>query len=377
MDGPVSAWPADALPSYLRPRIEIVDDQKKVLGTGRDLEQLKQRLQKPKTDPALEPVEWQRAAQKWERFGLTGWSFGDLPDRITVSEGPDLPLYAWPGLEIEDGGVNLRLFRTAESARDASRAGVARLIEFAIHKDLAWIEKDLRALSRLAPLYAVLGPPEELQATALGSVKQYLLAGSAGVLPASEAEFHAAVELARARLPGIAQKLIDQAALILQLRQQIQNRLDGTAVTSQRAKTSANLAQHGPNPVIRASHPLASELAAILPPRFLESIPFDRLPHLPRYLKALQTRIDRAALNPVKDKERALQVAPYQKALTEMKTAARTKEAMQQWEEVRWMIEEYKVSLFAQELGTAMPISAKRLNMKLVELRGYGSEVPS
>jgi ATP-dependent helicase HrpA len=121
-------------------------------------------------------------------------------------------------------------------------------------------------------------------------------------------------------------------------------------------------------------HSLAGELAALLPPRFLEQIPFDRLPHVPRYLKALLTRIERAALNPSKDQERARQIAPYQNAWNQLQsTAPRSPEARQAVEEFRWMIEEFKVSVFAQELGTAFPVSAKRLDEKLARVRQLGA----
>ena len=100
----------------------------------------------------------------------------------------------------------------------------------------------------------------------------------------------------------------------------------------------------------------------------------DRLPHFPRYLKALLTRIQRAALNPSKDQERARQIAPYQNAWNQLQaTSQRSPEARQAMEEFRWMIEEFKVSVFAQELGTASPVSAKRLDEKLARVRKAGT----
>jgi len=107
-----------------------------------------------------------------------------------------------------------------------------------------------------------------------------------------------------------------------------------------------------------------------MPARFLEGIGYERLPHLHRYLKALQTRAERAALNPVKDQERLRQVAPYQEALKNLQTKLFPSAGVkQQIEMFRWMIEEFKVSLFAQELGTAMPVSAKRLDQQLEIIR--------
>jgi len=108
------------------------------------------------------------------------------------------------------------------------------------------------------------------------------------------------------------------------------------------------------------------ELEALLPRNFLAEIPFARLAHVPRYLKALATRRERAKLNPVKDQERAQLLAPYLaklKALRDQPT--KSAEVRQLVEEFRWLVEEYKVSLFAQELGTAVPVSPQRLDQLL------------
>ena len=107
-----------------------------------------------------------------------------------------------------------------------------------------------------------------------------------------------------------------------------------------------------------------------MPPRFLEHIPFERLAHLPRYLKALLIRAERATLNPVKNQERLRQLAPYEEALKKLAAQpSRSAEARRELETLRWMVEEFKVSLFAQELGTAMPVSAKRLDQQLERVR--------
>jgi ATP-dependent helicase HrpA len=129
----------------------------------------------------------------------------------------------------------------------------------------------------------------------------------------------------------------------------------------------SDLKQLGTQPVApRTANPLAGELEALLPKRFLETVPYEQLTHYPRYLKALLTRVERAKLNPIKDQERARQLAPYQEALRKLEASpSKSMEARRHINELRWMIEEFKVSLFAQELGTAIPISVKRLDQQL------------
>jgi ATP-dependent helicase HrpA len=103
--------------------------------------------------------------------------------------------------------------------------------------------------------------------------------------------------------------------------------------------------------------------------RFLERIEYERLEHLPRYLKGLLIRAERAALNPAKSQERQRQLAPYQDALRKLQGEKRSPEARRQIEAFRWMVEEFKISLFAQELGTAAPVSPKRLDQQLELIR--------
>ena len=375
---PVTAWPADAMPRHLRARIEIVGHDEKTLGAGRDLDQLRRQLEQTpvKANAAKDSPAWLLAVQQWERFGLDGWSFGDLPERITVSEGPGLPLYGWPGVTAEDNLVNLRLFRSAETRQTASLAGVRRLVELAIHKDLAWLEKDLRGLSKFQALHALLGSVEELRESALENLKGHLL--QLEPLPVlTQAQFQSAVTVARSRLAGLAQKLVDQVGVILQLRQQVEQRISAVAAPSAKTpKTLSDFSQLGQlvaKPVTANADPLAGELAAMLPPRFLEAIPFERLPHLPRYLKALLLRVERAAQNPPKDRERAAQVAPYVTALRQVAAKPpHSAEAGEARAAFRWLIEEFKVSVFAQELGTSVPVSVKRLDEALAKMRAIG-----
>jgi len=365
-------WPANALPAHLRPRIEIFDHDKKSLGAGRNLGSLQESLKQTKLEPSTKPdsADWTRATQQWERFGLTEWTFGDLPERITVSDGAGLPVYAWPGVEFAEGVVNVRLFRSPDLARSASLTGVQRLVEIAIEKDLAWLEKDLRGLSRFDALYAPLGDGTELREISLEHLKRYLLPTESS--PAlTRMYFEAALAQARQRLPGLASQFMDRLGPILQLRQQVQQRVGmATTPASAGSRKLSSLSQLGAPAAARAQNPLASELASLLPARFLERIEYERLTHLQRYLKALLIRSERAALNPAKDQERLRQIAPYLDALKQLQAKPLSSPAVKrQIETFRWMIEEFKVSLFAQELGTAVPVSTKRLDQQLEIVR--------
>ena len=164
---------------------------------------------------------------------------------------------------------------------------------------------------------------------------------------------------------------MDRLGSILQLRQQVQQRISAVAAPPlPRSQRLSSLGQLGSPAAILAAHPLADELAGLAPSRFLERIAYERLTHLPRYLKALLIRAERAAFNPAKNRERLGRLAPYQDAWKKLQAQpAKSPEAQHQIEAFRWMIEEFKVSLFAQELGTAAPVSPKRLDEHLEIIR--------
>ncbi len=367
-----SDWPADAAPAHLRPRIAIVDSSG-ALRVSRDLAQLQRSLKEenPAPAPKLENPDWTRVAEKWERFGITDWTFGDLPERIAISEKPGVEMYAWPGLEFAEGTVNVRLFRNRDAAKAASVIGIRRMVELAVQKDLAWLEKDLRALSKLDALYAGIGDSGELRETALEHLKRHVLSIE-NFAALTRANFDAAVAAAKSRFPGLAMQFIDRLQLVLQLRQQTQQRLGAapSAAAAPRARTLSSLSQLGAPPPAPPANPLREQLAILVGPRFLEKLDYARLQEIPRYLKALLLRIERAGTNPAKNEERVRQLAPYAAELKKLQSQRDLSgEAKAQLEKFRWMLEEFKVSLFAQELGTAYPISPKRLDQQLESIR--------
>ena len=368
---PPGSWPVDAIPAHLRPRIEVVGNDQKVIGTSRDLAALRQTMERVKVRPAPDNSAWAHAAQQWERANVTAWNFGDLPPRITVSESGPVPVYAWPGLALEKEAVHLRLFRTEELARQASFAGVQKLIELALSKDFAWLHRDLRAMNRFDALVANLCTLDELHEMAYQNSKRHVLPGEA-FYPLTNAAFDKAVQQTRLEIPGTAQKLIDEAGVILRARKEIHQRCGPAPILpATKPKTFSDLSQLSiaTRDAVKPANTWAEELESLLPRNFLEVIPFAKLKEMPRYLKALATRMDRAKLNPVKDKERAQLIAPYIAKLQAFQAnPPKSIEARRRIEEFRWMVEEYKVSVFAQELGTAFPISPKRLDEYLSQL---------
>ena len=338
-------WPAQSLPAHLQPRVEVVDRGNKTVAAGRDLAAIHAQVE----SRDVRSDAWEEAALHWERRGVTLWSFGDLPESVVVEEVGGAPLLAHPGLAVREGEVDVRLFRKPEEAVSASAPAVRRLGELVLARDLARLWKELGGLARHIP-----GSPKQAASfhTALQQMSARLQVPSAAhttpellqqsayqhlighalqllpLLPLAEARFLAMLESARRELPALTYQLGETTRQILELRQAI--------LTSPKRYVG-----------------LEQDLQRLVPGDFLARTPPAQLPHLHRYLRAIQLRAERAAISAAKDAEKARQLAPFAQWETRVPPAQR--------EAFRWLLEEFRVSLFAQELGTAQPASAQRL----------------
>ena len=379
IDVSVAEVPSSAMPPHLQPRVEVVDPQQKVVAEGRDWSTLRASLPRQRAATPMESDGWRTAAARWERFGVVDWTFRDLPESVSWGGTGTAGGIAFPGLEFEEGQVNVRLFLSASQARRSSEAGFRRLVELALHKDLGWLERDLRGLNRLAERWAPLGSVDRLRDNALRFARRRVLSGT---LPArlTREQFEIALASGHQRIPGLAQEIIDRVAEILELRASIARGLGLPAqngpASGKPLKSLDQLSLPGSTPVVRSS-PAASpataqigkDLQRLVSADFPADLPPDRFQHLPRYLKALGLRLERARQNPPRDLERQRQVDPFLLALEDLRRASNDPAGLERVDEFSWLIEELKVSIFAQELGTETPVSLKRLQEHLQRLR--------
>ncbi|MBA3848616.1 MAG: ATP-dependent RNA helicase HrpA [Opitutus sp.] len=362
-------WDGKALPDHLRVRVEVVDQRGAVLGAGRELAGLLQQLGTKQREVSqhaakADSASWRAAREKWETRPAADWQFGDLPESVVVAEQAGVPVRAYPGLLASDAGVAARLFATPEEARTATRGGTRRLLETALRHELGWLEKDLRDLRAIGTVAVTLAPLEKLQADALESIGRWVTDGGRinranrqGSAPGAvageprlvgdnsphltQAGFARAVADAKADLRGLVPRLTDWLRETLTLRLALQTH--------------------------KTPYPgLENDLGALLPPDFLRRTPFARVKELPRYLRAMQARADRWRRDPAKDASRARELQPFVQAVQRLER--QRGEVAAPATEFRWLVEEFRVSLFAQELGTAEPVSAVRLEKVLRDL---------
>ena len=330
-------WPPQSLPVHLQPRVEVLDPKNNsVIASSRDLDAIRSSVQKQD----VRSDAWEKLLPRVERFALKSWSFGDLPETLLVEELNGTPILGYLGLVLREGEIDVRLFRSQAEAARGTPAAVRKLAENTLAKDLAWLPKELRSISApasKAPVANHFGALTQIQPTAAPAsnlstqAHEHILAHMLRlqpVFPLTEKRFFELCETVRRDLPAVTHRV----------------KTLFTQIHDQRAKLLAATKRY-PG--------LEQDLARLIPADLLATTPHDQLQHLPRYLKAIQVRNERYLANPAKDADKAQFIADFDGWPSHVPKS--------QHETFRWMMEEYRVQVFAQELGTAQPVSVKRL----------------
>ena len=334
-------WGGDPLPKHLQMRVDIQGTNRQTLVAGRNLSGMVDQLERHDTPVEIEA--WKRALEEWEQTELVEWTFGDLPERIEIAQVTGISLVAFPGIDVGDRGVDLRLFRNRHEAQQASRSGVFRLAQIQLEEELSWLERNLRELDQLHETTRFIGNKQEVRGAALAHLQQHLIAVPEP--PALQADaFENLVQRAVTESQGLGPRFLDLFGAITHLRMSIQG-------------------HSNPYPGIE------DDLQRLAGPHFLKQTAFTRLPHVERYLRGIVMRADRFRLDPAKDRQKVVQLEPYHREFQERVEEPCSRQRGSMLQEVRWMLEEFRISLFAQELGTDQPISGKRLDRRFEELR--------
>jgi ATP-dependent helicase HrpA len=308
----------------------VLDESGRQIGMSRKLAELKSAFG-AHTGKVFE-------SERQERY--TGWTFGDLDEVMEIRLGGQTIL-GYPALVDAGDAVTLQVFDSPEKARSTHREGVRRLLAIAFRDRVREIEKGLARDLALAPL------KDDLVAAALDRT---FLAES---VPLAQADFARRVQEGRSRLNLIAQEIQRLASALMLENSQLQKRLAAAGKAFPAAATD-----------------IRQQVERLLAPGFLARTPWERLQHLPRYLKAAASRLEKLRADPRRDAERAAQLAPLEQAWRrEISARAKLGGASPELEQFGWLLEELRVSLFAQELKTPVPVSAKRLSRLWQTLR--------
>ena len=278
----------------------------------------------------------------------TAWTFGELPELLEIRKGGQT-LIGFPALIDVGDAVMVEVFDEPEAAAAKHRAGLRRLFALQIKDALKYLEKNIPDLQKMAVTYMQVGKSadgagggtiEELreQIIAVALERAFLL----DPLPTDEFAFKRRVEEGRGRLTLIANEVARLAATIL----------TEYATAARKIKDTKNAPE--------ATADCAQQLARLCPKRFLIQSPWGPLQHFARYLKAITARLDKYRADPARDAARLAELRPLEQRYWRL-VAERKGVADERLQEFRWLLEELRVSFFAQELRTPQPVSVKRL----------------
>jgi len=336
---PPDCWKGAAYPAHLRVRFLVLDAQGKALDAGRDLDELLKRY----SAVSAKPAEPGAVDERWSRSGITLWDFGALPEQIDIGQ-TGWPIIHYPALVDHQESVSIQLFALREAALAAHQGGVCRLFALAMGKSFKGYTQP-PSLSKNLTLYL-----SQLEMTprqlGLEIGRAALRESFTEELPSirDKESFEERLQSCYGRVHSLHTR---RSRLILAA---LQSALEIEAMLAR-----THLAE-------RILNDLSEQLAWLIFPGFAESVPGSVLEHYPRYLEGCRMRIQRAGENPQADLRKLEEFIPHWRRYVDLSALEyppqHDKALLNQY---RWLLEEFRVSLFAQELKTAQPVSAQRL----------------
>ncbi|WP_118811030.1 DUF3418 domain-containing protein [Neisseria lactamica] len=327
------AWAAQEFPEHCYLNLRIIDDGGQELAGGRKLHELQQQLGQAAA------VTFRDNTQEFERDNVTAWDIGTLPESIKFARGKQ-QLTGYLGLQKEkDGRIALRLFDTTEAAEQAHRQGVIELMKLQLKEQVKDLNKGIQGFTQAAMLLKHINA-DTLRDDLTQAVCDRAFIGEDD-LPRNEKAFKEQIKRARSRLPAVKEAL--------------SRYLQETAAAY--AELNGKLGKHP------LTHLMCQRLQTLLAAGFATRTPWAQWPRLPIYLKAMTLRLEKYSGNPARDAAREADIQELEQMWQE-KTDSLIKQGLPISDGLagfKWMIEELRVSLFAQELKTPYPVSVKRL----------------
>jgi len=341
LDVPLDAFRIEQLPIHLLMNFVVMDEHGRQLGVSRNFAQLRAELA-PKQGPAVVAIA-PTGVPVAEKVRITEWTLGDFKETTEISRaGQTITLFN--ALVDDKDAVVLQAFDTREAAQAAHRLGLRRLFMLALKEQVKFLEKNLLSGKEygqnMAMQFLPFGSAQDLQRQIFALTFDRSCLGDP--LPATEKEFAARCKDAKSRLNLVAQEIARLVASVLQEYHALQKSLPGFKA-------------HGV-----ATQDIKAQCEWLLHKEFIARTPYERLQHLPRYLKAMNVRLEKLRADPARDARQFAQMQALQQAW-QRKLTAQQGNVDSRVEEFGWMLQELRVSLFAQELKTPVIVSVKRL----------------
>ncbi|MCC5854974.1 MAG: ATP-dependent RNA helicase HrpA [Idiomarina sp.] len=340
---PMDEWNRTLVPDHLKVNFRVRDMNDKIIAMGRDLETIRARIQGVVKETIVEAT-----SDAVEQTGLTDWSFGELPSVIEKTQGR-FAVKAYPALTDEGSTVAIRVYEDEREALLVQRIGLRKLVLLQVPSPVKYLQEKLTSHSKLAMYFNPWGRVDALIQDCIDAAIEELMQGTE---LHSEGEFKHFVTRVRGELNDKTLEVVARVERCLLLSYGINRELKG--------KVPLNLVQ--------SYNDIKAHLSDLIFPGFVSYFGATRLSDVERYLKGLTLRLEKMPADPNKDRLRVLQVEKFyerwQAALKKLPAHRPVPEALQVF---RWHLEEFRVSLFAQTLGTAFPVSEQRLKKYLDE----------
>ncbi len=339
---PADAWRTEQLAAHLSPVFEVVDNKGGTLARGRDLERLQAQFAAHAQQGFAAITD-----SDFEREDVREWDFAVLPESLEFRRQGVL-VRAYPALARQDKRIDLRLFERADQARAAHCEGVLALLRRQLAAPLRDVRRAVADFDQQALWFSTVGAADALRED-LETAALLAAAPSAGAAIRDAESFQLCLQDARTRLLAEAVRIGALSRQTLQAYHQ----------------TRRALKDLGDLRLLAVTAQVQQQLEALVYPGFLSATPAAWLPHLARYLQAARSRLEQAVADPARDRQRALLVERYWDRYRDAQARLDDSAQLQRF---RWLIEELRVSLFAQSLGTAEKVSPQRLDRLWREL---------
>jgi ATP-dependent helicase HrpA len=342
---PEKAWDDREMPAHLRMNFRVIDEAGRELAVGRDLLALKGQLGQ------AAQLTFGQSEPGIERTDIRAWDFGDLPEEIAFTR-KGRRLTGYPALVDEGASTAIRLFDLRSAADEAMRSGVRRLLRISLKEQMRQLEKGPAGFLQAALQLRTIASADDLKEDLLTAITDRAFIGD-DPLPRRQKAFETQRDRARARLPAVTAAATRLLA----------------AIADEYQRLSARMAT-AKGPLARPAADIRAQLSRLLYKGFFSATPWDQVAHLPRYLKAMQLRLDKYGNDPARDAKHTQSIADLTKRYDErMEKQRQAGVPDARLEDFRWALEELRVSLFAQELRTPYPVSYKRLEKMWNALR--------
>ena len=332
-------WRPEQLSMHLLMRFDVVDHQQKSLGVSRSLTELQSRF----GEHAAKEMAQVKSDVSWPNEGITAWQFGDLPEFILVTRG-EQQYRAYPAIVDKGASVGVELFDTSATAMQAHTKGLRRLAVLENAKAVKYLLRQLPSINEMSLIYSVFASVDDLQNDLLELILDQCFFAKNRVIRQEEV-FADCMQQVTALIPT--------ANLVCKLVAQIL-----TAYQSARQQFQSLQNRCGQE----SGMDIQTQMNALLYAGFLTHTPYLWLQEMPRYFRALTIRLDKLADSPAGDEKKLQLLKPF---LQEYARLQETAKGAAEITRLRWMLEEYRVSLFAQPMKTAIPVSPKRLEKQV------------